>query len=104
FYYLYFEKNGQYGLHNMVSLSKRLQCIADQIPTGSRLADIGSDHALLPTYLAEQKRISFAVAGEVNTGPMKAAQRQVAAAGMGSIVNVRLGNGLEVIQEGEVDA
>jgi tRNA (adenine22-N1)-methyltransferase len=88
----------------MIKLSKRLQMIAERVPQGDRLADIGSDHALLPTYLAERSMISFAVAGEVNKGPYEAAQRQVRAARLGSsVIEVRLGDGLAVIQPGEID-
>jgi tRNA (adenine22-N1)-methyltransferase len=87
----------------MVKLSKRLQTIADLVPTGARLADIGSDHALLPVHLAEQGRVSFAVAGEVNAGPLEAAQKQVKEAGMAAIVQTRLGDGLAVVEPGEVD-
>lgn len=87
----------------MIKLSKRLEMIAHQVPHGARLADIGSDHALLPAYLAEQGMISFAVAGEVNLGPLEAAKQQVNAAGLQSIISVRHGNGLEVVRSGEVD-
>jgi len=87
----------------MVKLSKRLQMIADRVPAGSRLADIGSDHALLPTYLAQQGVITFGVAGEVNPGPFDAATRQVMECGLQARINVRLGDGLAVIQPGEVD-
>ncbi|NHN30920.1 tRNA (adenine-N(1))-methyltransferase [Paenibacillus sp. S3N08] len=87
----------------MLRLSKRLEMIANGVPKGSRLADIGSDHALLPVFLAEQQRISKAVAGEVNEGPFQAASKQVSAAGLSAVIDVRLGNGLEVITAGEVD-
>lgn len=70
---------------------------------GSRIADIGSDHALIPSYLALRQRISYAVAGEVRIGPLQSAQKQVAAFGLQHVVDVRLGNGLEVIAPGEVD-
>ncbi|NOU95446.1 tRNA (adenine-N(1))-methyltransferase [Paenibacillus sp. LMG 31456] len=87
----------------MLRLSKRLEMIAEQVPVGSRMADIGSDHALLPSYLAEQGRVSKAVAGEVNLGPYQAAAKQVRDAVLGSIIDVRLGDGLAVIEPGEVD-
>ncbi|WP_284638715.1 tRNA (adenine(22)-N(1))-methyltransferase [Paenibacillus silviterrae] len=87
----------------MLRLSKRLECIARQVPDGSRMADIGSDHALLPSWLAERGSITFAVAGEVNEGPRDAALRQVKAAGLQKLIDVRLGDGLEVIEPGEVD-
>ncbi|WP_442603728.1 tRNA (adenine(22)-N(1))-methyltransferase [Paenibacillus sp. KN14-4R] len=87
----------------MIKLSKRLEMIARRVPQGSRVADIGSDHALLPTYLVQQGMISFAVAGEVNEGPRDAAQNQVRSAGLGAKISVRLGNGLAVIEPGEVE-
>lgn len=86
-----------------MKLSARLQHIADRLPAGSRVADIGSDHALLPVYAVQSGRASFAVAGEVNDGPMEAAKRQVAEAGAADRVSVRKGDGLAVIAPGEVD-
>jgi tRNA (adenine22-N1)-methyltransferase len=87
----------------MVKLSKRLQTIADFVPEGSALADIGSDHALLPVYLAERGRVSFAIAGEIGDGPLEAAARQVKGAGISHMVSVRQGDGLAVVQPGEAD-
>ncbi|MDK8180976.1 class I SAM-dependent methyltransferase [Paenibacillus sp. UMB4589-SE434] len=86
-----------------IKLSKRLQHIADWVPAGSRLADIGSDHALLPTYLARSGRILHAIAGEVNPGPFDAAAKQVASSQLEHMVQVRRGDGLAVLQPGEVD-
>lgn len=87
----------------MIQLSKRLRAIAENITTGSRLADIGSDHALLPAFLAQAGRIAYAVAGELNPGPLEAARKQIRESGLGDTVSVRGGNGLEVVRPGEVD-
>lgn len=87
----------------MIQLSNRLQCIAKLIPAGSKLADIGSDHALLPAYLAERQMVSYAIAGEVNQGPYEAAVKQVEDAGLEHLISVRKGNGLQVIDPGEVN-
>jgi tRNA (adenine22-N1)-methyltransferase len=86
-----------------VKLSKRLQTIADFVPPSSRLADIGSDHALLPCYLAQTGVVTFAVAGEINPGPLEAATRQVNEAELSNKIQVREGNGLEVLAPEEVD-
>jgi tRNA (adenine22-N1)-methyltransferase len=91
------------GCLNMLKLSKRLEMIAKQVPAGSRLADIGSDHALLPTYLVQQGQVTKAIAGEVNPGPFQAASKQVNEAQLIETIEVRLGNGLEVLAPGEVD-
>lgn len=87
----------------MLRISKRLEMIAGGVPTGSRLADIGSDHALLPVYLAQKKQIVKAVAGEVNLGPFQAASRQVRDSVLDQVIDVRHGNGLEVVEVGEID-
>jgi tRNA (adenine22-N1)-methyltransferase len=87
-----------------VKLSLRLQKIADQVPPGSRIADIGSDHALLPVYLAQHGVIDYAIAGELNEGPFHAAAKQVQQAGLEHIISVRHGDGLSVLRANEVDA
>lgn len=88
---------------NNVKLSDRLQLVLEQVPAGSRLADIGSDHALLPVAALESGIAVFAVAGEVNPGPFDAACKGVAEAGLGHKIAVRRGDGLEVLEPGEAD-
>lgn len=86
-----------------VKLSLRLRMIADQVPAGSRMADIGSDHALLPVYLAQQGVIESAIAGELNEGPFLAANKQVQQADLLNKISVRHGDGLAVLGANEVD-
>ena len=87
----------------MVKLSKRLQCIADYIHKGGRVADIGSDHALLPVYLLQNDICLAAIAGELNEGPYQAAKKQGAAAGLLGRLTVRQGDGFQVLNPGEAD-
>lgn len=49
---------------NNIKLSDRLQLLLEQVPEGSRLADIGSDHALLPVAAVESGRVPSAIAGK----------------------------------------
>ena len=48
-----------------VPVSKRLLCCAAQVPQGARLADIGTDHALIPAALLRRKRIVSAIASDI---------------------------------------
>src|SRR5690554_2583760 len=86
-----------------VKLSLRLSTIADLVQPGSRLADIGSDHALLPVFLVQQGIIESAIAGEINEGPFLAANKQVQQANLQHKISIRHGDGLSVLDNHEVD-
>lgn len=85
-------------------LGARLQAIAGFVRPGMRLADIGTDHAYLPIYLVKQGIVPWAIAGEVNKGPFRAAQQAIENERLADKISLRLGNGLSVINSGEVDA
>lgn len=87
----------------MLKLSNRLQAIARYVTPGHKIADIGSDHALLPVYLVQSGKAPSAIAGELNQGPLLAARKQVASAGLSGRIDVRQGDGISVLQPGEVD-
>ncbi|MUT66691.1 class I SAM-dependent methyltransferase [Paenibacillus sp. NEAU-GSW1] len=87
----------------MLKISKRLQTIADFVTPDGRAADIGSDHAMLPVYLLQTRRVASAIAGELNQGPYEAACKQAADAGLTYKLSVRRGDGLSVLQPGETD-
>lgn len=83
---------------NENQLSKRLERVGEFVPSGSRLADIGSDHAYLPVALVLQEKLSYAIAGEVVKGPYESARSQVEKNGLTEKIIVRLANGLDAIE------
>lgn len=78
-------------------LSMRLAKAAAYVPKKARLADIGSDHAYLPCALTLNHQIDFAIAGEVVIGPFQTAKEQVERLKLTNTIDVRLGNGLDVL-------
>lgn len=69
-----------------------------------RVADIGTDHGYLAIELLRSGRANFVVAGDKNSAPLSAAEKNIAAAGLTNFIEVRLGDGLKVLREGEVSA
>ncbi|SDY52600.1 tRNA (adenine22-N1)-methyltransferase [Evansella caseinilytica] len=88
---------------NEQQLSKRLEKVVSYIRQGDVVADIGSDHAYLPVYLIKHGIASRAIAGEVNEGPLRSAEQQVAKHSYQHAIKTKLGNGLAVLEHESVD-
>lgn len=82
--------------------SLRLQQIVQQIPDGQGVADIGTDHAQIPIYLANHTNCRPLIAGEKNRGPFRTALHWIRQAGLEDVIDLRLGSGLTVLEPGEV--
>ncbi|MCC2251010.1 class I SAM-dependent methyltransferase [Virgibacillus sp. AGTR] len=83
------------------NISKRLKRVASFLPKRAYFADIGSDHAYLPCFVCQKDKTAKAIAGEVNEGPFQSAKDTVRHFELGDRVDVRLGNGLEVLEAKE---
>lgn len=86
-----------------LELSSRLRMIADRVPPGSRLADVGSDHALLPLYLLSQGRIPSAVATDIHAAPLDRGRQAARELGREAQISFRLCDGLSAVSPMEVD-
>lgn len=87
----------------MQSLDKRLHTVASLVRRGSRVADVGTDHAYLPVWLVEEGVCPKAIASDIGEGPLAAARRTVEAAGLAHCIDLRLGDGLAPVAAGEVE-
>ena len=72
---------------------KRLSAAADLVRAGAVFADIGTDHASLPIYLASEGKITRAYACDVAEKPVELAKRNVEASGYADVIDVRLADG-----------
>lgn len=87
----------------LFSLGARLSLCASMVRPGSRLADIGTDHAYLPVRLALQGCVESAVAADVRPGPLSRAEENIRKYGVESIVAARLSDGLDAVAPDEAD-
>ena len=87
-----------------IKLTPRLMTAVPYVRPGHVVADIGTDHAYLPIYLCEQRRISpvttpsgdtlCAIAADINKGPVERADQHIAAAGLTKYIRTVQTNGL----------
>ena len=81
-------------------LPPRLAAIAALVPHGGVLADVGTDHALLPLWLLRRGIIPSAIATDIHEGPLLRTR-----AALGDMPDLRLVlcDGLDGVSSGEVD-
>ena len=84
-----------------LQLQPRLRLLADLVPQGARLADIGTDHGYLPVWLMQQGRIASAIAADIGPEPLAHARRT--AEEYGAALDLRLCDGLRGIAPHEAD-
>lgn len=77
------------------TLDNRLALCASFVRTGTRLADVGTDHAYLPVMLAAEGKLSSAVACDVRQGPLENAKASIRQNGVEQLVRAVLSDGLD---------
>lgn len=85
-------------------LTPRLRTVAELVPAGARLADVGTDHAFLPAHLLAAGRVSAAIGTDIRPGPLARARETAERCGLEELLSLRLCNGLSGISAEEVDA
>ena len=85
------------------SLSPRLQAIADMVPHGARLADVGTDHGQLPVWLIQHGVIDHAVASDLRLAPLNRARDLAARWGVSAQIDFRLCDGLTLVSPHEAE-
>lgn len=81
----------------------RLLAVARMVPSGSRCADIGCDHALLSIYLITEGLCTGVLASDVAAGPMASARRNVSRAGLEDRITLIQADGLDAVPEYKPD-
>lgn len=86
-----------------MELTPRLQAIAEQVPQGARLADVGTDHGYLPVWLLCSGRVDSAIASDLREGPLNRSRETAQRFGAADRISFRLCDGLSAVRPGEVD-
>ncbi|MEG0291218.1 MAG: class I SAM-dependent methyltransferase [Anaerovoracaceae bacterium] len=84
-------------------LTNRLEAIANEIENGESMADIGTDHGYLPMYLFTNKISPKVIMTDVSKGSLNKARENCKEICPDIKFDLRLGNGLKVIKNNEVD-
>ena len=88
----------------MIKLSERLLTIANMIDQGETVADIGTDHGYLPIYLLSSGKSPSAILTDISGGSLGKARINCSELLISNNYSLREGDGLEVLEPGEVDA
>ena len=87
-----------------MELSKRLITVAALANPCHCIADIGTDHAYIPIYLVKNNVCSYAIASDINRGPVEKALLNVRSHNLQHKIDCRLGAGLNTLKPKEADA
>ena len=86
-----------------IHLSPRLQSIANEVPHGVVVADVGTDHAYLPVWLLLEGRVPAAIAADLRGGPLERARLTALRYGVPDLISLRLCDGLSAISAEEAE-
>ncbi len=82
-----------------MEISKRLKECARLVPLQAVVADIGTDHALLPIYLVKNNLATKVIASDVRKGPIEQAKKNVLLYRLNDSIEIILSDGIEDITD-----
>lgn len=85
-----------------MQLSTRLSALVQYVPQGSRVIDVGTDHAYIPIYLIKNNIAISCLATDINAGPLKKAAYNIKQYGIDQI-RLKQTNGLEGVSKADGD-
>lgn len=86
-----------------IKLNERLSTAVQFVREGSRLADVGTDHGYLPISLILEGRIAFAIAADINRGPLDKADENIHKYALDGKIKTVLCDGLRSVDKDKVD-
>lgn len=87
----------------MLNLGTRLKTVAEYVRKGSRVCDIGTDHAFLPAYLVMNNIAEKALACDLRKGPLFNAEKTVKQYHLEDKIELRLSDGFDKINPDDAD-
>ncbi len=85
-------------------ISRRLKLISDLVDNVKSIVDVGTDHGYVVIDLLKEGKVDFAIASDINKGPVERARKNVSDHNLSNKVDCRLGGGLKTVKPGEVEA
>lgn len=87
----------------MIKISKRLKEIACLVDDNSKIVDIGCDHGLLDVYMVSNYSNLQVIATDLRKSALDNARYNVEKYNLTDRIELRLGNGLNVVDGSEID-
>ena len=86
-----------------MKISNRLKAISEFINSEDKLIDIGCDHALLDIYLKQKYENINIISSDISEGAIKIAKKNIDKYGYTDSIDLRLGDGLSVVDSSEIN-
>lgn len=86
-----------------IKLSSRLLKCAEMVSNGTKIVDVGTDHAYIPIYLMLKGKISYAIASDIKIGPLQNAIKNIKKYNLENNIETRISDGLDKINENEAN-